>query len=98
NELKQKLAQSEERLHHLEKEIQQLKDKLTSVFSRDLAQQAKQVGEVKVLAAVVSGLDGKALRNAIDHLKQQLGSAVIVLATVKENKVGVVCGVTSNLV
>ena len=47
---------------------------------------------------MVEGLDGKALRNAMDHLKQQLGSAVIVLATVKENKIGVVGGVTPDLV
>ncbi len=97
-EFKQKLIQADERIHVLEKELQQLKDKLASVFSRDLAEQAKQVGNIKVLAAKVEGLDGKALRNAIDHLKQQLGTSVIVLATVKENKVGVVGGVTADLV
>lgn len=97
-EYRQKLNQSEERIHELEKEIQQLKDKMAGLFSRDLATQAKQVGPFKVLAVVVQGLDGKALRHAMDHLKQQLGSAVIVLATVKENKVGVIGGVTSDLV
>lgn len=98
NEFKKKLAQADERIHGLEKEIQQLKDKMASVFSRDLAQQAKKMGKFSVLATVVEGLDGKALRHAMDHLKQQLGSAVIVLATVKENKVGVVGGVTPDLV
>jgi alanyl-tRNA synthetase len=34
----------------------------------------------------------------MDHLKSQLGSAIIVLAIVKADKVGVVCGVTSDLV
>lgn len=98
DEFKQKLKLAEERSYHLEKELQQLKDKLAASFSRDLATQAKTIGKVKVLAIKVDGLDGKALRLAIDHLKQQLGSAVIVLATVKENKVGVIGGVTADLV
>ncbi|TAK78079.1 MAG: alanine--tRNA ligase, partial [Gammaproteobacteria bacterium] len=98
DEWKQKLNQMEERYHSLEKEVQQLKDKFTASFSRDLAEQSQRIGTIHVLAKRVEGLDGKALRHAIDHLKQQLGSAVIVLATVKENKVGVVGGVTADLV
>lgn len=97
-EFKQKLAQADERVHVLEKEVQQLKDKLAQLFSRDLASHAKQIGELKVLATIVEGLDGKALRQAMDHLKLTLGSAVIVLASVKENKVGLVGGVTADLV
>ena len=96
-EQKQKLLQTEERMHALEKEIQQLKDKLAGLASRDLAQQAKKIGGLHVLAITVEGLDGKALRSAMDHLKQQLGSSVIVLATVKENKVGIVGGVSADL-
>lgn len=98
DDFKQKQGQAEDRIHLLEKEVQQLKDKLAGLFSRDLAVKAKDIGKLKVLATVVEGLDGKALRNAVDHLKQQLGSAVIVLAIVKENKVGVVGGVTADLV
>jgi alanyl-tRNA synthetase len=98
DEFKQKVSQAEERIHTLEKETQQLKDKLANLFSRDLALQAKEIGQLKVLSIMVEGLDGKTLRNAMDHLKKQLGTAVIVLATVKENKVGVVGGVTADLV
>ncbi|RDI42809.1 Alanine--tRNA ligase [Aquicella lusitana] len=98
DEFKQKLSQKEERILQMEKDIQQLKDKLAGVVSQDLASQAKMIGNIKVLAAKVEGLDGKALRHAMDHLKQTLGSAVIVLATVKENKVGIVGGVTADLV
>ena len=97
-EFKQKLAQSDERIHGLEKDIQQLQDKLADLVSRDLASRAKLIGHIKVLATVVDGLDGKAMRNAMDHLKKQLGSAVIVLANVRENKVGVIGGVTADLV
>lgn len=98
DDFKQKQLASDERVHALEKEIQQLKDKIAGLFSRDLAKDAKTIGQLKVLATVVTGLDGKSLRNAMDHLKQELGTAVIVLATVKDNKVGIVGGVTANLV
>ncbi len=96
-ESKQKLQKAETQILSLEKEIQQLKDKLASLFSRDLALHAKTIGKCHVLATVIEGLDGKALRQTIDHLKQQLGSAVIVLATVKEGKIGIIGGVTSDL-
>lgn len=98
DEFKQKLIQKDDRILNLEKEIQQLKDKFAELSSRDLVNQAKMIGNIKVLATQVEGLDGKALRHAIDYLKQQLGRAVIVLATVKENKIGVVGGVTPDLV
>lgn len=94
----QKLQQAEEKIHALEKEAQALKDKLAAQSSRDLAAKAQRVGTIHVLATEVQGLDGKAMRNAMDHLKEQLGSAVIVLAHVKDQKVGVVCGVTADLV
>jgi alanyl-tRNA synthetase len=97
-EFNQKLVQSEERIHQLEKDIQQLKDKMAKLYSRDLIAQAKKIGPITVLATVVDGLDGKALRNTIDHLKQQINhQAIIVLATVKDQKVGVVGGVTADL-
>jgi alanyl-tRNA synthetase len=96
-EFKQKLGQADERAHALEKEIAQLKDKLAASFSRDISAQAKQIGNIKVIATIVDGLDGKALRGTLDHLKQQIGSGVVVLATVKDNKVGLVGGVTSDL-
>lgn len=97
-EFKKKQKQSDERILTLEKEMEALKDKLAGAASRDLATQVRKVGTINVLAAEVSGLDGKALRSAMDHLKQELKSAIIILATVKSNKVGIVCGVTNDLV
>ncbi len=95
---KQKLNVAEDKIHLLEKEIEQLKDKLAGIVSQDLVNKAQQVGKTNVLATVAQGLDGKAMRSAMDHLKQQLGSGIIILATVKENKVGIVGGVTPDLV
>lgn len=97
-EFKQKLNQADERTRKLEKELAQLKDKLAANTSQDLAASAKEINGVYVLATQVEGLDGKALKAAIDHLKNKLNKAVVVLATVKDNKVGVVAGITDNLV
>ena len=58
---------------------------------------AKDVGGIKVLAARVEGADAKALRDALDQLKNKLGSSIIVLATVKDGKVVLVAGVSPDL-
>ena len=96
-EFQEKLEQAEKRAVSLEKEAEQLRDKLASTYSDTLAEEAKDMAGVKILATTVEGLDGKALRRAMDHLKQKLERAVIVLATVKEKKIGLVVGVTDNL-
>lgn len=96
-EYKKKLSTAEERIYSLEKDLQAMKDKLAMLSSRDLMTQAKKVGDIHVLATVVDGLDGKSLRHVLDHLKGELSSAIIVLATVKDKKVGLVGGVTPNL-
>ena len=56
--------------------------------------QAKDINGVKVLTAKLDGLDPKSLRNTVDQLKNKLGTAVIALAVVKDNKASVVVGVT----
>jgi alanyl-tRNA synthetase len=86
-----------ERSRRLEKELQQLKSKLASGQSGDLSTQAKDVGGIKVLAAQVDGADAKALRDAMDQLRDKLGSSVIVLAAVKDGKVVLVAGVSADL-
>lgn len=97
DDTKTKQAETEDRMLALEKEIQHLKDKLAGLLGKELAKQARTIGKVHVLASVVDGIDGKALRNTLDHLKTHLGSAAIVLATVKDNKVGLVGGITPDL-
>lgn len=81
----------------LEKELAQFKAKLASSAGSDLASQAEDINGVKVLAAVVEGVDSKSLRDTVDQLKNKLGSAVVVLGTVNEGKVSLVAGVTKDL-
>ena len=88
-----------ERARRLEKEVERLKAKLASGSGTDLAAGAQQIGGSKVVSSRVDGADAKALRAAVDQLKAQLKSAVIVLASVDgEAKITLVAGVTDDLV
>ncbi|HWX35191.1 MAG TPA: alanine--tRNA ligase [Steroidobacteraceae bacterium] len=93
----EKVRELVERTRRLEKEVQQLKSKLTSGQGGDLTSQAKDVGGIKVLAAQIDGADAKSLRDAVDKLKSKLGSSVVVLGTVQEGKVVLVAGVSADL-
>ncbi len=97
DDVDEKVRELVERSRKLEKEVQQLKAKLTSGQGGDLSTQAKDVGGIKVLAAQIDGADAKSLRDAVDKLKDKLGSSVIVLATVQEGKVVLVAGVSADL-
>jgi len=92
-----KLAGVLERNRQLEKELEQLKAKAASAAGDDLAGSATDVGGVRVLAARLDGLDGKALLALVDQLKNKLGSAVILLGGAQEDKVVLVAGVTQDL-
>jgi alanyl-tRNA synthetase len=85
-----------ERNRQLEKELEQLQGKLASSAGSDLASAAEDISGVKVLAARLDGGDAKALRDTVDQLKQKLGTAAIVLATVNGDKVNLAAGVTKD--
>ncbi|GAB3523705.1 alanine--tRNA ligase [Photobacterium alginatilyticum] len=82
----------------LEKEIQQLKDKLAAQESAGLINQAQDINGVKVLISKLDGADNKALRGMVDELKNQMGSGIVVLGNVNGDKVGLIAGVTKDLV
>ncbi|MGE8287785.1 MAG: alanine--tRNA ligase [Stenotrophomonas sp.] len=89
----EKIRQLGERQKKLERELEALKAKVASGATEDLGASAIEVGGVKVLAARLEGFDAKALRDAMDRLKQQLGDAVILLAGVQDGKAALVAGV-----
>ncbi|MEO8009516.1 MAG: alanine--tRNA ligase, partial [Betaproteobacteria bacterium] len=96
-ELTQKLGQILDNVKSLEKELSRLKSKLASSQGDEFADQAVAVGSVKVLAAKLEGADAKTLREAMDKLKDKLGSAAIVLGAVEGDKVTLIAGVTADL-
>ncbi len=81
----------------LEKELQQSKAKAASAAGSDLVAQAQKVNGVKVLAAQLDGLDNKALLELVDQLKNKLGSGVILLGSLLDDRVVLVAGVTKDL-
>ncbi|TSE29216.1 alanine--tRNA ligase [Tepidimonas taiwanensis] len=97
-ELVPRIAQAQEQIRALEKEVAALKGKLASAQGDELAAQAVDVQGIKVLAARLDGADAKTLRETADKLKDKLGSAVVVLASVDAGKVQLCAGVTADLV
>jgi alanyl-tRNA synthetase len=92
-EVPDKLRVLLDRQKKLERELDTLRAKAASGATSDLASQAVDVAGLKVLAARLEGFDAKALREAVDRLRQQLGDSVIVLAGVQDGKANLVAGV-----
>ncbi len=78
----------------LEKKVEAESAKANRSKGGDLASQAQAVGDLKVLASVLEGADVKALRETVDHLKNKLGAAAVVLASVDSGKITIIGGVT----
>ncbi len=93
-----KVKQLQVRSKQLEKDIEALKGKLASSAGSDLAGSAVDVKGVKVLAAKLDGVAAKDLRDLMDQLKNKLGSAAIVLASVNDGKIQLAAGVTKDLI
>ena len=92
-----KVEQMQARMRGLEKEIEQLRSQLASGSGKSLLDQVQEVKGVRVLAAQLDGADVKALREALDQLKDKLAPAAIVLAAVRDGKVTLIAGVTKDL-
>ncbi len=92
-----KVKQILEKNRGLEKELERLKAKLASSAGGELSSQAIDIDGIKVLAVKVDDIDSKAMRDMVDQLKNKLGNAVIVLATVKNDKVSLIAGVSKDL-
>ncbi|VFR52681.1 Alanyl-tRNA synthetase [plant metagenome] len=99
-ELPERIAQVQEQVRALEKDLEQARAKLAASAGNDLAASAAvDLGGAKLLAAVVKDVDPKALRGMVDQIKDRLKPAVVLLAAGgPDGKISVVGGVTSELV
>lgn len=97
NNLSEKVRVTLDKTKVLEKELQQLKDQQATQESSSLASKAKDVNGVKLLVSQLSNTEPKMLRTMVDDLKNQLGSAIIVLSTISDDKVSLIVGVTKDL-
>jgi alanyl-tRNA synthetase len=84
----------------LERELSEAKRKLAmGAGTSSGADGVRTVGDVKLLARAVSGIDIKDLKSLADEGKKQVGSGVVAIVGVTdEGKAGIVVGVTADLV
>ena len=90
----ERLIETERSLEH---QVKQLKEKLAQSASGALEAQARAVNGSKVLAARLEGMDRQQMRTLADSLRNKWKSAVVVLASVDDAGVSIVCAVTKDL-
>ena len=86
-----------ERNHQLEKDLSALKSSMASSESDSLLDNVSEINGIKVLSARMDDLDASGLRDSVDHLKDRLGSSVVVLSSVDGDKVRIAAGVSKDL-
>ena len=96
-QLSERLESVLERSRTLEKELERLKSKLASAQGSDLSSTAQTIDGVTVVSQRLDGVDPNNLRGTVDQLKNKLGSGIIVLAAVADQRVRLVVGVTADL-
>ena len=98
-ELPERIGVMQDQMKALEKELEQARAKLASNAGNALTDQAVSLPSgVKLLATEVQGVDPKDLRSMVDQLKDQLKSAVVLLAARSaDGKISLVGGVTADL-
>ena len=94
--MESKLTQQLERVRKLEKELEQFKSRMASSAGDDMMADAVEIDGIKVIAKTLEGADPRTLRDTVDRLKNKLGTAALILASVQDNKVSLVAGVTQN--
>ena len=97
NSITDKISLLQDKFKKVEKELQTLKEKAALQAGNDLAQSAVEIHGVSVIMQQLDGIEAKSLRSMVDSLKNQLGSAVVVFASVLDEKVNLIVGVTDDL-
>ncbi len=89
--------QQVERWKKIEKNLEKTESQLALLKSRDLLSQVEKIGAVHYLCSDVGLLDPKTLRETLNQIKAGLDPSVVVLASVYEDKVHLVAGVSAAL-
>ena len=98
-DLEDKARGIQSRVKTLENKIEQLQGQLAAGGKNDSPEQEiQQVGDVRLLAARHDGVDVKGLRVMLDRLRDKIGSGVVVVGGVYNDKASILAGVTPDLV
>ena len=92
-----KIEQMAERLKVAERDVDALKMRLATAAGGDLLDDIVEISGVQCLIAHLDDQDPKTLRDTLDRVKNRLSQGVVVLATVRDDKVNLIAGVTDNL-
>jgi len=85
------------REHALEKQVDQLKNKVAQSAAGDLESRARIIKSVRVLATQLDGMDRAQLRALADSLRNKWKTAVVVLASAEDSNVSIISAVTKDL-
>ncbi len=91
-----KVASLAEHASSLQKQIEQLNQKLANFQAAELLSQVQTVAGRSTLITTVQNMDAKSLRNLHDGVKSKLDNAVIVLAGVEGDKVSLIASVAKD--
>ena len=89
----EKIEATVEAAHQLQKQIEQLNQKLANFQASELMDQVQEIAGRKTLISTVQNMDAKSLRNLHDSVKSKLDQAVIVIAAVEGDKVSLIASV-----
>jgi alanyl-tRNA synthetase len=98
NDVVEKAADTVNLVKQLEKEIEQLRNKLANAEVEKLVSRAKKQNGVSVLVASVKGVEPKALREVVDNLQAKLQPAVVAIISLQADKSSIAVGVNKELV
>lgn len=85
-------------LKEKDKEIMQLKGRLSKAASEDIMDRVEEINGAKILMAEVQSTDANNLRESAERIKDRLGSAVVLLGAVIDDRVALVCFVSKDLI
>jgi alanyl-tRNA synthetase len=92
----EKVEAAVENAHQLQKQIEQLNQKLANFQASDLINRVTEIAGRQTLIATVQGQDAKSVRHLHDSVKSKLENAVIVLAGVEGDKVSLIASVAKD--
>jgi len=92
-----RMEQQLEKMRELERTLHKLKTKQASNAGSDMATEAEEIEGIKVSARLLEGADVNILRETVDQLKNKLGTAALVLASVEGDKITLIAGVTKDI-
>jgi len=81
----------------LEKQIEQMKDKIAHAQLEDLESQVRVIKGVKVLSARADSLDRTQMRALADALRNKWKTGVVVLASTEDGNIAIISAVTKDL-